>query len=286
MTDGRFADTSPVFTADGLYLAFLSQRSFDPVYDAQSFDLSFPFGSRPYLVPLAAGTPSPFGPLPGGAARRRGRRTRAGDGPGGRRVPGHRPVDGDGVWPAGRRGGAIPVERGPLLGTCAPVKGGLVWLRAPVTGVLGEGGAGPDDDRPRPALERFDLRKREVTELAGELDWFAVSGDGTRLRASATTSELRVLPSGAQGTTTRARPSPWICPGPGSAPTRPRCGGTPTPRPGGSAPGLLGTGHVRGGLGRRAAGSTGRCWTGSAARPTSPTCSGKCSASWARRTPT
>ncbi len=54
VTDGRFADTSPVFTLDGLYLAFLSQRSFDPVYDAHTFDLSFPFGGRPYLVPLAA----------------------------------------------------------------------------------------------------------------------------------------------------------------------------------------------------------------------------------------
>ena len=66
MTDGRFVDSDPVFTLDGLYLAFLSRRSFDPVYDEQTFDLSFPFGSRPYLVPLAAHTPSPFGPLPGG----------------------------------------------------------------------------------------------------------------------------------------------------------------------------------------------------------------------------
>src|SRR6201999_4665829 len=66
VTDGRFADSSPVFTLDGLYLAFLSQRSFDPVYDTHTFDLSFPLGSRPYLVPLAAETPSPFGPLPGG----------------------------------------------------------------------------------------------------------------------------------------------------------------------------------------------------------------------------
>ena len=66
MTDGRFADSDPVFTADGLYLAFLSRRTFDPVYDAHSFDLSFPFGARPYLVPLAAHTLSPFGPLPGG----------------------------------------------------------------------------------------------------------------------------------------------------------------------------------------------------------------------------
>src|SRR2546423_8453186 len=66
VTDGRFADSDPVFTSDGLYLAFISRRSFDPVYDEQTFDLSFPLGSRPYLVPLAAETPSPFGPLPGG----------------------------------------------------------------------------------------------------------------------------------------------------------------------------------------------------------------------------
>jgi tricorn protease len=66
VTDGRFTDTDPVFTADGLYLAFLSWRSFDPVYDAHVFDLSFPYGCRPYLVPLAAATPSPFAPLPAG----------------------------------------------------------------------------------------------------------------------------------------------------------------------------------------------------------------------------
>ena len=66
VTDARFVDSDPVFTVDGLYLAFLSRRTFDPVYDAHSFDLSFPFGARPYLVPLAAHTLSPFGPLPGG----------------------------------------------------------------------------------------------------------------------------------------------------------------------------------------------------------------------------
>jgi tricorn protease len=66
VTDGRFADAEPAFTTDGKYLAFLSARSFDPVYDAHFFDLAFPFGARPYLVPLAAATLSPFGPQPGG----------------------------------------------------------------------------------------------------------------------------------------------------------------------------------------------------------------------------
>ena len=60
--------------------------------------------------------------------------------------------------------------------------------------MLGEGAASPDDDAPRPVLERFDLRKREVAELAGELDWFDVSGDGTQLVVK-DRDELRILPS-------------------------------------------------------------------------------------------
>jgi tricorn protease len=187
VTDGRFADTDPTFTADGLYLAFVSRRSFDPVYDAQSFDMSFPYGSRPYLVALAAETPSPFGPLPAG-------RPGSQDPPAGEKTnSAERAVvtlHADGL--ADRVVG-VPVPEARYSGLRA-VKGGLAWLREPVAGVLGEGGAEPDGDPARSALERFDLRKREVTELAGELDWFAVSGDGTRLVIK-DRDELRVVPS-------------------------------------------------------------------------------------------
>jgi tricorn protease len=189
VTDGRFADSDPVFTPDGLYLAFISRRSFDPVYDEQTFDLAFPLGSRPYLVPLAAETPSPFGPLPGGR-------------PLGQDPPDKDKdedtdtervtvsVDAEGIW--GRVVG-VPVVEARYSGLRA-VKGGLAWLREPVAGVLGEGAASLEDDAPRPLLERFDLGKREVTELVAELDWFDVSGDGTRL-AVRDHDELRILPS-------------------------------------------------------------------------------------------
>jgi tricorn protease len=62
VTAARFDDTSPAFTLDGKYLAFLSNRAFDPVYDAYVLDLGFLPGVRPYLVTLLATTPSPFGP--------------------------------------------------------------------------------------------------------------------------------------------------------------------------------------------------------------------------------
>jgi tricorn protease len=187
VTDGRFADTDPVFTADGLYLAFLSRRSFDPVYDAQSFDMSFPFGSRPYLVTLAAQTPSPFGPLPGGrpvgqdppAAEKSDSAERA-----------VVSVDAEGL-PARVVGVPVPEAR---YSSLRAVQGGLAWLREAVAGVLGESAADLDEDRPRPALERFDVRKREVSEVAAEIDWFDVSGDGTTVVIK-DHDELRVQPS-------------------------------------------------------------------------------------------
>ena len=76
VTDGRFADSDPVFTTDGLYLAFISRRSFNPVYDEQTFDLAFPLGSRPYLVPLAAKPRPPSARCPAAARSARTRRTR------------------------------------------------------------------------------------------------------------------------------------------------------------------------------------------------------------------
>jgi len=184
VTDGRFADTDPVFTADGLYLAFLSQRSFDPVYDAHVFDLSFPYGSRPYLVPLAATTPSPFGPLPGG--RPVGGHSAAGDDDG-EKQPGDRAdevpalvVDAEGL-----PGRVLPVPvTEARYSSLRAVKGGLAWLREPLAGVLGVGGASPADAAPRPCLEHFDLTARRTAELADELDWFEVSGDGKALVVS------------------------------------------------------------------------------------------------------
>jgi tricorn protease len=194
VTDGRFADTDPVFTLDGRHLAFLSQRSFDPVYDTQSFDMSFPYGTRPFLIPLATATPSPFGPLPDGRPVESGTaESGSGDGDSGADEPGSSgsgspegsakrqdavepavQVDPDGI---AARIVPLPVPEARYSWLRA-VAGGLAWLHAPLSGVLGEAGASPDTPPRRASLERFDLAKRECAELHAELDRFAVSGDG------------------------------------------------------------------------------------------------------------
>ena len=185
VTDGRFFDSHPVFTTDGLYLAFMSRRTFDPIYDAHFFDLSFPLGDRPYLVPLAAHTLSPFGPQPGGRPVGGGENSKD---PWPERTP--LTVDTDTI---SSRVVAVPVDEARYY-SLAPVKGGLVWLRYPVAGLLGDGAADLEESRPKPVLERFDLRKREASVLTSEVSWFAVSGDGTRLVVG-DDHKVRVVPS-------------------------------------------------------------------------------------------
>ncbi|MGD0377316.1 MAG: S41 family peptidase [Streptosporangiaceae bacterium] len=207
-TDGRFADTEPVFTLDGKYLAFLSMRNFDPIYDVHFFDLTFPYGARPYLLPLTGTTPSPFAPELGGrpigepAAKRAGapaagdESTSAGgvaaDAVAGGDRPHVPPVPVETTRMADRIV-ALPVPEA-RYSRLRAVKDGLAWLREPVTGNLGIGGAQPADDAPRPALERFDFAKREVCELAEDVDWFETSGDGTRLVTS-DHRKLTVIPA-------------------------------------------------------------------------------------------
>ncbi|MED7828106.1 S41 family peptidase, partial [Streptomyces chiangmaiensis] len=190
VTNGRFEDENPVFTRDGRYLAFLSWRGFDPVYDVHTGDLSFPLGCRPYLVPLSSATPSPFAVNPEG-------RPAAG---------GLDPLEeeeGDGVVTVEIEGLENRVTPFPVTASkyseMRPVAGGgLVWLRWPISGALGETFVNPDDTSGRPTLEHFNISKAKKSELVGHLDWFAVSGDGTRL-VVLDEGDLRAVPSTESG---------------------------------------------------------------------------------------
>ncbi|MFF4727135.1 S41 family peptidase [Streptomyces mirabilis] len=182
----RFRDYAPAFTLDGKHLAFLSARSFDPVYDEHVFDLAFVGGSRPHLITLAATTPSPFGP------QRHGRPFEAPDKdetPDSEGAPTTR-IDLDGL---ADRIVPFPVEAA-RYSTLRAAKDGLLWLRHPVVGVLGASRATPDDPDPKTELERYDLAQQRVEHLAVDADHFAVSGDGKRVLLW-TDGKLKVVPS-------------------------------------------------------------------------------------------
>ncbi|MFF2362401.1 S41 family peptidase [Streptomyces sp. NPDC058122] len=182
----RFRDYAPAFTLDGKHLAFLSARAFDPVYDEHVFDLAFVGGSRPYLITLAATTPSPFGP------QRHGRPFEAPDKdetPDSEGTPSTR-IDLDGL---ADRIVPFPVEAA-RYSTLRAAKDGLLWLRHPVRGVLGASRATPDDPDPKTELERYDLAQQRIEHLAADADHFTVTGDGKRVLLW-TDGKLKVVPS-------------------------------------------------------------------------------------------
>ncbi|KPI21664.1 peptidase S41 [Actinobacteria bacterium OK074] len=187
VTNGRFEDENPVFTRDGRYLAFLSWRGFDPVYDVHTGDLSFPLGCRPYLVPLSSATPSPFALSPDGRPAAGGLDPVADE----ENADGAVTVEIEGLE---SRVTPFPVTASKYSALCPVAGGGLVWLRWPISGALGETFANPDDTSGRPTLEYFNITKAKKSELVGHLDWFAVSGDGSRL-VVVDEDELRAVPS-------------------------------------------------------------------------------------------
>jgi tricorn protease len=182
----RFRDYAPAFTLDGKHLAFLSARSFDPVYDDHVFDLAFVGGSRPHLITLAATTPSPFGPQRHGRPFETPDKDETPDSEG---APATR-VDLEGL---ADRIVPFPVEAARYSGLRA-AKDGVLWLRHPVRGVLGASRATPDDPDPRSELERYDLVQQRIEHLASDADHFSVTGDGKRVLLW-TDGKLKVVPS-------------------------------------------------------------------------------------------
>ena len=237
VTEGRFADWSPAFTADGKHLAFLSTRTFDPRYEEYVFDLSFVPGTRPYLVPLSAEEPSPFAPHLKGrpvgdedkdedkeedeeqpATRTGTDDTESSDTAGAETGTGaeteaetedepEKPAKKDSkkkvpttkVDREGLKGRivAFPVRAGEYTGLAA-VKGGVLWIELPIHGRLGETLAGTSDEPDRSCLRRYDFAKRETTTLVDELDGYAVSGDGARIVVR-DCGQLRCQPSDSRG---------------------------------------------------------------------------------------
>lgn len=202
-TDGRFRDHAPSFTPDGKYLAFLSDRSFDPLYDTHGFDLSFPASTKPFLIALDERTPSLYGPGVYGQDVPDGGSTAEAAAPDSAAAAGRQPT-GTGAGEAAAaqttvvaaglpsRLFAAPVPQGRYESLVA-VAGGLLWLADASTGVTGDGRA-PDAAPEAMHLERFDHETRKTCTLLDAAESFAVSADGKRLVA-VNDGEVRSVPT-------------------------------------------------------------------------------------------
>ncbi len=62
LTDGWYSASNPVFSSDGKFVFFTSDRDFNPIYSRTEWNHAYQDMSRIYLVTLAKSTDSPFKP--------------------------------------------------------------------------------------------------------------------------------------------------------------------------------------------------------------------------------
>ena len=181
VTEPSFRDWSPAFDPDGRYLYFLSVRTFDPVYDAVQFELSFPRAARPYLIALRNDLPPPFDPVPRGV---RGTGEKIKEAIHEQPEPQKIRVDIEGI---SRRVAPFPV-REERYGQVAGVRNHKVlWSVMPVLGAHGRGGHKDTQGK----LQIFDFETLKTETMLERIDHFVVADDhatlvvrdGKRLRA-------------------------------------------------------------------------------------------------------
>ena len=197
LTSGTFNDHDPAFSRDGKHVVFLSDRTFDPDYDAHEFALSFAASTRPWLIPISAEEPPPFGPSADGW-RISPQETESGEEKPGNGItedPADSPtspaLDIDG---SEDRAVPFPVASGRYrsLRACA---GGVLWIeRKRDTGQLGTRRAGVVGDPTPDTLQLWAWDKRTVETLVDKVSDYSVSGDGQRIVVRHKQS-FRVLPA-------------------------------------------------------------------------------------------
>jgi len=198
VTRPDFVDGFPSFDPEGRYLYFLSLRVFDPVYDSQYFDLGFPKGMRPHLIPLKADAVNPFAaatraPRPPGAANDEGAKRsgseRNGDQEDENSAPAPVNIDLAGIED---RVIAFPVPEG-RYGKVLGAKGRVLFSSFPVEGSLGQDWTA-SEAKPKGRLESYDFAQEKVQTITEGISTFSVSINGEVLGIRAA-DMLRVVPA-------------------------------------------------------------------------------------------
>lgn len=186
-------DRSPAWDPEGRFLAFLSARDFNPVYDALQFDLSFPQATRPFLVTLRRDITSPFvgkaAPIyrddkddKDEAADEESESSEtkpeaAGDTPATAAKP-VMPIEIDFEGIAGRMLG-FPVEEGDY-GQLVAAKGRVIFTRFPVRGISPSPRSWDDDER-NGLIQSYEFRTKRLATIADNVSEIVLGSDARTL---------------------------------------------------------------------------------------------------------
>ncbi len=164
-------DVMPAFDPQGKYLYLIGCRHFDPVYDSLHFDLNFPRGMKPYLIPLQKDLTSPFVPTPKKEEDEKKENGKKED------QPTEQPVriDLDGI---DGRLIAFPVEDGRYGRILGAKEGKVLYARYPIQGALSENWMPSSEPPAKGTLFTFNWEEQKEEVFVAGITNFDVSTDG------------------------------------------------------------------------------------------------------------
>ncbi len=164
VTDGWFESNAPVFSSDGKYLFFVSNRSFSPTYGQLEWNHIYQDLARVYLITLAKETKSPFAPKSDEVTIKDGtKEPEKGDKKKEESKPVVVKVDPDGIE---SRIAVLPVTPASYR-NLESAGDKLYYIRS-----------GSKDEKPK--LFVFEFDKEKETEL-GDINGFEISADGKKM---------------------------------------------------------------------------------------------------------
>ena len=208
LTKPLLLDVNPVFDPKGKFIYFISYREFDPVRDNLQFDLNFPRGARPYLIPLQRDQTSPFISEPRAPGQKNGDNNSKKDKPAaekagqnGETTPNEGEksaetkkgvhIDLDGIT---ERLIAFPVDEGRYGRILGSKDGKVLYARYPVEGALNQPRRSPAPPA-KGVLFAYDFEEQKEEQLLHGITSFDLSRDGATLIVRAG-NRLRVLKAG------------------------------------------------------------------------------------------
>jgi len=211
VTRSDFRDVQPAFDPDGKYLYFISYRVFDPIYDKQYFDLGFPKGSQPYLIPLKREAVNPFAagtrPLraPGAPAEgpKHDEKDKKDEKKPEKPVPPKVEIDLDGI---AERVVPFPVPDG-IYGRILGAKGRALFTSYAPEGALNQNFMDVGEPSAKAKLEVYDFDQSKTELVQDKITDFALSMDAKVLGIRAG-NRVRVVPATFKADPTKADPTP------------------------------------------------------------------------------
>lgn len=190
-------DVAPCFDPEGKYLYFIGYREFDPVWDSLQFELSFPKGSRPYLITLQKDSEDPFKDKPKNLDEDSNSEEEEEDSKektkkATKKKP-HIRIDFEGIQD---RILAFPLSEG-LYGDILALKGKAMFMVSSVRGVLDQDEEDDEHGSARGyALKVYDFESHKAETLITEVTDLEISQDHQWIVYSDTDNELRVVKAG------------------------------------------------------------------------------------------